>query len=76
MTATCQEKRCSPRNPLPGCSRALVNRSTVLGRDQQIHSHKSWGYRAFACPDVAVNEVRQDISQRFGLDSFETRSTA
>ena len=27
-------------------------------------------------PDVAVNEFRQGSSQRFGRDSFETRSTA
>ena len=26
-------------------------------------------------PDVAVNEFRQGPSQRFGRDSFETRST-
>jgi hypothetical protein len=39
-------------------------------------SHSIWYHLFPPAPYVAVNEVKQGASRRFGRDSFETRSTS
>jgi hypothetical protein len=42
---------------------------------QRAAEHPMWYCGTSALPYVAVNEVEQAASRRFGRDSFQTRST-
>jgi hypothetical protein len=53
-----------------------VNGSERAAADRFPPLYSILGYAPLIRPDVAVNEFRQASSQRFGRDSFQTRSTA
>ncbi len=75
------------RSRAAGCARATIHRiCTRFGGDFNrsegvaplVHSarYTIWWGKGLMPRDVAVNEFRHLASQRFGRDSFQSRSTA